>query len=417
MEIAVIGAGIGGLAAAWWLGKTHRVTLLERQARAGFVASSLSVDGPRGAVRVDVPLRVFYPGYYPTLVALYREAGIASEPVSYATTFVDPTGAPYFRWRNARAGGFSLGYVLPRDLRGAAARHIVSGVLRFQRVAPAALGRGDLSGATLGDWLAAQRFDGDFVHRFLLPVLATVGTCTHDAAAGLPAEVAVGYLSAGVMRQSVRRVVQGADQVAQRLAGRAHLVCSADVTAVRRTPHGVEVHRGDAPVQRVDHVVLATQAPQALALLADADAAERAALGAFRTQPVTVVMHTDPALMPAQRRDWSPVNACVDPAEARPMSTIWLNAVQPALRDAADVFQTVHPHRAPAAGRQLGEARFDRPVPDADSAAALAALAALQAQPGRRVWFCGSYAEAGVPLLESAARSARAVAQRLAAAG
>ena len=69
-----------------------------------------------------------------------------------------------------------------------------------------------------------------------------------------------------------------------------------------------------------------------------------------------------------------------------------MNAVQPARRGAAAVSQTVNPHLAPQ--------------PE---------LAQLHAQADRRVWFCGgAYAQAGIPLLESAVRSARTVAQRLA---
>jgi hypothetical protein len=58
-------------------------------------------------------------------------------------------------------------------------------------------------------------------------------------------------------------------------------------------------------------------------------------------------------------------------------------------------------------------------VVQADSVAALAALADLHAEPGRRLWFCGSYAQPGIPLLESAVRSAevavRAMLQSLSA--
>ena len=98
MNIAVIGGGIAGLAAGWLLARQHTVTLFERHAGPGFTASSVAVDG----VRVDVPLRVFYPGYYPTLMRLYAALGVTSEPVSYATTFTDGAGRAFFRWRNLR---------------------------------------------------------------------------------------------------------------------------------------------------------------------------------------------------------------------------------------------------------------------------------------------------------------------------
>ena len=44
---------------------------------------------------------------------------------------------------------------------------------------------------------------------------------------------------------------------------------------------------------------------------------------------------------------------------------------------------------------------------------ALAQLRTLHAEAGRRVFFCGSWAYPGVPLLESAVRSAIAVATQL----
>jgi hypothetical protein len=70
------------------------------------------------------------------------------------------------------------------------------------------------------------------------------------------------------------------------------------------------------------------------------------------------------------------VNLLVDPAHDQPMSTIWITAVQPALRDAAPLFQTVHPLREPRADTVIGRARFERPVVDTASAAALAACRA-----------------------------------------
>jgi predicted NAD/FAD-binding protein len=93
------------------------VTLFERQARPGFTASSVSVPFVDGQpVRVDVPLRVFYPGYYPTLTRLYDALGVPSEPVSYASSFADEDGSLYFRYRNLRLGRHSWSWLAPQDL-------------------------------------------------------------------------------------------------------------------------------------------------------------------------------------------------------------------------------------------------------------------------------------------------------------
>jgi predicted NAD/FAD-binding protein len=433
----VIGAGLGGLAAAWLLGRQHQVTLFERQARPGFTAATVAVPG-RGAagnaVGVDVPLRVFYPGYYPTLTAIYQALAVPSEPVSYAASFARDSGALYFRYRNLRWGGQSIGVLAPQDLLlGAPAWRIVGGLLRFQRQAVAALHSGALAGLSIGDHVAAQGYPADFVDGFLLPAISTVCTCSFSHARAFPAEVIVDYLARGVARQSVHRALHGAHDVQRRfLQGIPDLRCNSDLVAVRRRGDAVWLRERSGAEQAFDHVVLATQANQALALLGDGatdsledgvqggveggTADERAVLAGFTYAPVQVLTHTDAALLPTRRADWSPVNLWCSAAHDVAESTIWVNAVQPVLRGAPDVFQTVHPLRTPREGTVLGRAQFERPVVDSASQQALAGLARLLDQPGRRLWFCGSYAQAGIPLLESAARSAHEVARRLGAA-
>lgn len=404
----MVGGGLSGLAAAWLLGRGHRVTLYERQPRPGFTAASLDWAGER----IDVPLRVFYPGYYPVLTQLYTLLGVPSEPVSYAASFTGDDGRLFFRYRNLRLADWSLGWLAPQDwLLGPRAWRIVQGLLGFHRRSLPALARGELAGLSIGDWTAAD--SPDFVEGFLLPAICTVCTCTTEAARLFPAEVIVDYLARGLARQSVRRALHGAEGVEQALrAGIPRLRCAAPVAGVRRLERGVAVRLADGSEHRHDQAVIAAQANHARRLLEDASPAERRVLGAFRYQPVEVVTHTDPALMPARPHDWSPVNLRVSTAHAAPESTIWVNAVQPVLRGAEPVFQTVHPQREPAPGTVLGRTRFERPMVAAGTAAALRGLQQLHDEAGRRVWFCGSYAQAGIPLLEGAVASAAAVAER-----
>jgi predicted NAD/FAD-binding protein len=391
------------------------VTLFERQHRPGFTAASVSVPGTDQ--RVDVPLRVFYPGYYPTLMRLYTALGVPSEPVSYASSFCHADGRLYFRYRNLRLGDRSYGWLAPQDLLlGARARAIVAGLLRFHRQAVPALRRGELDGQTIGGPVAAAGYPADFVDGLLLPAICTVCTCSTTQARGFPAAVIVDYLARGLAREAVRRALHGADDVERRLLrGIARVHCNARISAVQRSADAVQLLMDDGSAQAFDHVVLAAQANQSRRLLRDAAADELQVLDGFRYQPVQVLSHRDPALMPPRRSDWSPVNLRLSPEHDAPESTIWVNAVQPALRHAAPVFQTVHPQREPRPELLIGRASFERPMVDAGSQRALQGLQALHAQPARRLWFCGSYAQAGIPLLEGAVASAVAVAQRLGA--
>ena len=421
-RIAVVGAGLAGLAAAWWLGRRHRVTLFERLPRPGFTARSVAVEWRGEVHRIDVPLRVFYPGYYPTLGRLYRALQVPSEPVSYAASFhgrlFGGTGErPFFRYRNLHIADQAVGVLAPQDWwLGLAVPRIVGALLRFGRRARRALDAGVLEGLTIGEYVERERLPDEFVRGFLLPAIATVCTCTFTQARQFPAAVIVDYLARGVARESVRRALHGADDVERRLLeGITDLRCNARVAAVRRVEHGVELRHDEGTTERFDHVVFAAQANHARRLLTDAPVAEAAVLEGFRYGALEVVTHRDERLLPPRRADWSPVDVWLDPAHDVPESTIWINAVQPRLRHAPPVFQTVHPLREPHPGLVVGRAAFERPVVDEASQRALARLAALHDEPGRRVWFCGSWAEAGIPLLESAVRSAARVAERLGA--
>ncbi|MCE2658055.1 MAG: NAD(P)-binding protein [Rubrivivax sp.] len=423
-DIAILGTGLAGLAAAWALGREHRVTLYEKHHEPGFTAASVWLPDDASAhaavgQRIDVPLRVFYPGYYPTLLKLYDELGVSTQPVSYATSFFGADGRRFFRYRNLALGDDSLGVVWPWELLAQPARQMAQGAWRFWkglRRLQASRSLDDLASLTLADYLRDEALPPAFVDNLLLPMVCTVATCTREQALAYPADVVADYLLRGVTRQPVRRAAQGADDVAARLLRRvATCRFGADVRAVRTDVQGVSLHHGDGHVTRHDHLVLATSARQALALLAQPSAQERACLSRVEHTAVEVLVHRDRAVMPRRRSEWSPVNAGVWPGQAQAMATIWVNRVQPSLRAAPHVFQTVAPTSPVDPSLVIGRAAFERPLVTLRSRDVPAQVAALHAEPGRRIWFCGSYAARGVPLLESAISSAQWAAGALSA--
>lgn len=403
MRIAVIGTGIAGLASAWLLSKHHEVTVIERATTPGMAAHAVTV----GDVRMDVPLRVFYAGYYPRLMALYAEASVRTEPVDYSTTFAHLSGQTYFRYRNVHVGARAL--PVP-SFRGTLARQILADIARFL----ARDQRDVRSDETVGDFLSRHDYSEAFARQFLLPAFAGIATVSYAQVRDYPARIVAEYMTSGILLESVRRATDGTREVCKRLLSRVTAQHNGvAVTGVSRTDAGVDVIAQSGYRGTFDHVVLATQATHAHALLSDVSAAEDRALVGFKTVTARVVTHTDPALAPQDPSDWSPVNFLVSPDAPAPMATIWMNAVQPGLPNTPALFQTWNPIIEPRPDTVLGDVTLLRPVVTRSSVAAVHAVNTLHAQPNRRVWFAGSYGAHGVPLLESAVQSAHAIAHRL----
>ncbi|MEN1728853.1 MAG: FAD-dependent oxidoreductase, partial [Pseudomonadota bacterium] len=260
-----------------------------------------------------------------------------------------------------------------------------------------------------------EEYSQKFAEGFLYPAFAGICTCSHERIKDYPARVVLEYLNTGLLFSSVRRVTQGTQEVVQRLADGVHQThLETEVRDVVPSDSSVAVET-DAGTASFDHVVLAAQANQSIRLLNGAMPEERQVLSAFTYEPSRVIVHRDERLAPpGGPSEWAPVNFLLSNPETTPMATIWMNAIQ-AMPEHADVFQTWNPIIDPEPDLVIAESSFERPVVNACSLKGLKRLDELHRQRNRRVWFCGSYAAHGIPLLESAAHSALSIAERLGA--
>lgn len=413
MKIAVVGSGIAGLSVAWLLSQAHQVSIFEKHGDLGMDARSLEVPGDDDSARIDVPLRVFFDGFYPNLAALYQRLGIESGAINYAASFSVLNERAYFRYDNFKVGRLSLPFFKgARSLKPKALR-IGWEIMRFFRQAPQSMARGVADDMTLEAYLVEHSHSQDFAEGFLYPAFSAICTCSLASVKAYPAPVILDYVNSGLLLSSMRRVTQGTREVVERLSRHAQQVhLRTQVLEVSQTEQGVAVRTTDGTAT-FDHVVMATQANQALRLLKTASPEERDALAAFSYEQSRVVVHRDARLAPlGGASQWAPVNFLLTGRHAAPMATIWMNAIQ-AMPGSSPVFQTWNPVVDPDPSLVLGQAEFERPVVNVGSLKGLQRLSALHQQPDRRIWFCGSYASHGIPLLESAVTSALSTAERL----
>lgn len=414
MKIAVIGSGIAGLAATWQLSRAHEVTLFERGPKLGMDAHTAEVDGTGARVAINVPMRVFFEEYYPSLTALYRELGVAYEPVQYSGSFSQFGGDTYFRYRNYWLGPRTFSFLAGASRFSLSAMRIGLELLRLARQWRRRGPDHRLDTISIEDYLRERGYSRQFAERFLFPTFAGICTCSYDSVRAYPASIILEYLGGGLVGSRVNRLLHGTCDAAERMArSAARVELNTRLQSVRHDAQGVNLVDESGHTARFDHVVIATQANQAVNLLGDAMAREREVLSRFRYEQSRVVVHRDARLAPRQRHEWAPVNFLLSAEHDKPMASIWMNRIHPELDGHADVFETWNPFLDIAQDDVLIEARFERPVVNAASLEAISLLGDLQQEADRRVWFCGSYARRGIPLLESAAASAAAVAARL----
>jgi predicted NAD/FAD-binding protein len=394
MKVAVVGSGISGLTAAYVLNGEHDVRLFEREPAAGGHTATVSIQSDRGPVAVDTGFIVYNEKTYPLFTRLLAELGVETQPsdMSFGCT----CGSCGIEYSSRGAGGW-----FPRP--GTALRpshwNMIREVLRFYGDARQRLDSGARTRDTLGDFLDRGRYGAAFRNHFIVPVTSAVWSTAADRILDFSADYLLHFLDnhglIGYPSKVKWRVVKGGshEYVKKILAtlpdGSVRL--DSGVVSVTRDEACATVTTADGTAERFDAVVMATHADDALALLSDADLAERNALAGFDYSRNRVVLHTDRLVMPKADRAWASWN--VDVADCRRPGgevtmTYHMNRLQ-SLPGPEQYFVSLNPGREIAADRVILAREFSHPM---YTFRTLDAQQDLRAAQGRnRTWYAGAH--------------------------
>ncbi|MGE0355642.1 MAG: NAD(P)/FAD-dependent oxidoreductase [Burkholderiales bacterium] len=394
-RIAIIGAGISGLACAWLLARRHEVVLFESHAHAGGHTHTVdaTVDGITHPV--DTGFLVYNERTYPNLARLFAALGVETAPSDMSFSVRIGDGALEWSGSSLRSVfAQPANLVRPRFLR------MLSDLLRFNREASRLARSGAPVTGTLGEFLDARGYGREVRELYLIPMAACIWSTPATQINRFPLATFLSFcenhgLLAVSNRPPWRTVKNGAREYVRKLvAALPDVRLASRVRQVRRFDDRVELAT-EQGTERFDEVVLATHTDQALALLEQPTVEERAVLKAIPYQANRAVLHTDERLLPRRRLAWASWNFHAPRPELseEPVSlTYLLNRLQP-LPFSSPVMLTMNPVEEPRPERVLGSYEYHHPVFLEGSDEAKRRVGPLQGR--SRTWFCGAWTRHG----------------------
>ena len=404
-RIAVIGAGISGLAAAHALRAVAAVTLFEASDYFGGHAHTATIELARSATDptrvahgVDTGFLVYNDRTYPQLIRLFSELGVetALSEMSFSVQAARDDGGGPLEWSG---NNLSTVFAQRRNLFDARFLGMLGDLLRFNRLTTriAEAGTEGELAQPLGEFLDAHRFGAAFRDWYFLPMMGCIWSCSTTQMLAFPVATMIRFChNHGLIQIANRpqwRTVRGGSRhyVEKIVAGLADKRLNTPVRHVSRS--GVDVLvTTDAGTEHFDHVVMATHSDLSLAMLGDASPAEAAVLGAIRYQANHAVLHTDAAVLPQRRSAWAAWNyerAAAGEREAgRVCLHYLLNKLQP-LPWEQPVVVSLNPVHEIQRSQVMAEYDYDHPVLDLAAIRAQGEVPALQGQ--RNTWFAGAW--------------------------
>ncbi|CAN0577379.1 unnamed protein product [Ectocarpus sp. 12 AP-2014] len=392
-RIAIVGSGISGMAAGWYLSAQHEVTLFEADSRLGGHTATMDVEVDGRSYAIDTGFIVFNDWTYPHFQRLLETLGVASQATEMSFSVHETA-------RDFEYNGHTLGslFAQRRNLLNPSFYRLLSDILRFNKQATNALESSTLpEQMTLGEYLDRNHYNRDFQRRYLLPMGAAIWSASISDLRAFPLAFFVRFFrNHGLLSVNHRpqwyTLVGGSNRYIPNLtapyAARIHL--NTPVTQITRDSTGVNITTPSG-TQRFDHVVLACHADQALAMLGDASRVEKEVLGALPYQDNEVVLHTDIGLLPRRKRAWASWNYRLDhrEAEERVSVTYNMNILQ-RIESGTTFCVTLNDSDSIDPSNVLGRYTYAHPQFTLTGQAAQARHAEISSA-AHRTHFCGAY--------------------------
>ena len=390
MKIGVVGSGISGLSAAYYLSKKHQVDLFEKEDHFGGHSHTIDLLIEEKKISVDIGFIVFNHKTYPNLIKFFDEnkVHIEKSDMSFAVSVKDTK----FEYCGRGLKGI---FANKSNLFNKSFLKMFFDILKFYKNCER-INQFDQK-ITLGDYLVKNKLSDSFVNFHLIPMVSAIWSMPPYEASKMPLKFFLKFFqNHGLFKLKNRpqwytvakRSRTYVTKVLSSISGEYYK--NYNVNRLIRRSNGIDLYYGDkSEFFSYDKVVLASHADQALSIIDEPTKEELEILSKFKYRENIAVIHTDESIMPNNKDIWSSWNSSVDKNNVENNSiTYWLNLLQN-LDFSKNIFLTLNPNFKINEDKILKKVNFTHPYFDQSALDNQDKLKNLQNK--KNLLFCGSY--------------------------
>ena len=390
MRIAVIGSGISGLSAAYYLSKKFKVDLFEKEDHFGGHSYTYNIEENDKTVPVDLGFIVFNELTYPNLINLFKDLKVPYEKS-------DMSFSVSVKETNIEYGGKDLNSLFcnKKNILNLNFLKMIKDIISFYKSAPNFL-KNDSENISLGDFLDNYKVSDYFKNYHIIPMVAAIWSMPFSKAKDMPLKLFINFfINHGLFKLKNRpqwftvtgRSKNYVAKILPLISGEHYK--NYKVKKIIRSENNVRLSIGaNEDFLDYDAVILACHANESLALLSEPSDTEQKVLSEFQYVTNTAFLHTDEELMPKNKSAWSSWNSISKKDLTNTCVTYWLNQLQN-LRTSKNYFLTLNPIQNIEQDNIIKRVIFTHPYFNLKNTLLQKDLKNLQGI--NRTWYCGSY--------------------------
>ena len=386
-KIAVIGSGISGISASYFLSSKYDVHLFEKNNYLGGHTRTVKVPADNNLL-IDTGFIVFNDRNYPDLIKFFDYLDVLTKNSDMSFAVSD------FNY-NIEYGGKNLKSLFAqyKNIFNISYLKMIYEIYCFYKLCKNTNLDNINNDFTVEDFLQNNKFSSYLKKLHVYPLISSIWSTNQKDVSNFPLKLFINFFNNhdlfnikdkpqwkfvhGGSNSYIKKIIE-LDQFSFSL--------NTKIDKIIRSENNIKIIKNNEEVV-FDYIIIATHADQALQIINNPTKNEKEILSKFEYTKNRAYLHSDKSMMPKNKKTWSSWNFIKGEKENTNFTlTYWMNNLQK-LETSKEYFVTINPEKTPE--NTHNETFFTHPKFNLETMKSQSKLKDLQGD--KNTFFCGAY--------------------------